>query len=347
MRGCVLHGIGDLRVEEVKAPVPKEGEVLLQVRACGICGSDIPRVFVKGTYTFPTIPGHEFAGVVVRVGQGVSADWIGRRAAVFPLLPCRRCPSCEIGEYAQCEHYDYMGSRCDGALAEYVRVPVWNLVPAPESLSFEELAMVEPAAVAVHALRQAGVDVGDRVLISGAGPIGIMLAQWARAWGASRIMLADIDETKLAFAASLGFPDVFNPLGGELSQWVRRLTGRGADLAIEGAGSANSWENCLGAVRPSGKVVLMGNPAGEMRLTQAGYWDILRKQLTLSGTWNSSFAAMPRNEWKLSVEYIAAGKLDLKPLISHKVGLDGVYEALIMMRDRTAFFNKVMMVNPG
>ncbi|MBO7746462.1 galactitol-1-phosphate 5-dehydrogenase [Paenibacillus sp. MWE-103] len=348
MKANVLHGLGDLRAEEIATPAPGPGEVLLRIGACGVCGSDIPRVFTKGTYRFPTVPGHEFAGRVVALGDGVDPALLHRKAAVFPLLPCRRCPSCEIGEYALCDDYDYMGSRRDGAFAEYIVSPVWNLVLAPDTLGFEELAMTEPAAVAVHALRQAGLDVGDSVFISGAGPIGLMLAYWAKAWGASRILLADVDETKLAFARSLGFADVLNPLQGDAGEWAKaRTEGRGADVAIEGAGISASWENCLRAVRKLGRVVLMGNPAGGMALSQDGYWEMLRKQLTVRGTWNSSFAASPRNEWRLVVDSMASGRLDLKPLISHRCSLEDAFEAMRMMRDRTAFFNKVMILPSG
>ena len=170
MKACVLHAIGDLRTEEVTVPVPGPGWVLVKVAACGVCGSDIPRVFEKGTYRFPLIPGHEFAGVVDAVGEGVDAARIGQRAAVFPLVPCMRCAMCAVGAYAQCADYDYLGSRCDGAFAEYVVAPEWNLVPVPDGLSLEEAAMCEPAAVAAHALRQAKIDLGATVAIFGAGP---------------------------------------------------------------------------------------------------------------------------------------------------------------------------------
>ncbi|MDG0794172.1 galactitol-1-phosphate 5-dehydrogenase [Cohnella ginsengisoli] len=305
-----------------------------------------PRVFRKGTYTFPTIPGHEFAGRIVELGEGADPALLGRKAAVFPLIPCFRCPSCEVGEYAQCENYDYMGSRRDGAFAEYICVPVWNVLPAPDHLSYEELAMTEPAAVAVHALRQATVDIGDQVFISGAGPIGMMLAAWAKAWGASRVLLSDIDPDKLAFANALGFADTVNAREEDAAAWVRRVTRRGADVCVEGAGNAVSWETCLNAARTSGRVVLMGNPEGEMKLTQNGYWDILRKQLTLKGTWNSAYADLPKNEWRLVLDSMASGQIDLKPLTTHRVTLDGLQGAMAMMRDRSAFYNKVMVVNP-
>ena len=182
MKACVLYGIGDLRYEDVENPRPYPGQVLVRVDACGVCGSDIPRVFQKGTYRFPTIPGHEFSGTVLQCGEGVDARWVGKQVVVFPLIPCRKCVSCQAARYALCEDYGYLGSRSDGAFAEYVVAPEWNLTPVPPGVSQEAAALTEPAAVAVHALRRAGVDAGDAVMISH-GPVGLMLGQWARAMG--------------------------------------------------------------------------------------------------------------------------------------------------------------------
>lgn len=342
MKALVLHGIGDLRAESVEKPVPKEGEALVRIRASGVCGSDIPRVFTKGTYHFPCIPGHEFAGEVEALGQGTDASWLGKRVTVFPLLPCNRCDCCRIGEYASCADYDYFGSRRDGGFAEYLAAPVWNLVPVPEALSFEEAAMTEPAAVAVHALRRAGVEIGDTVAIFGAGPIGLMLAQWAKAWGAYRVALVDVDETKIAFARQCGFEHVINSREHDPMEAIRALTdGRGADVAVEGAGVSETLEQCLFAARPFGRVVAMGNPAGEMHLTQKGYWELLRKQLRVEGTWNSSYT-MPKNDWVLALEAMAMGKVDARRFITHRFSLDEGAAALNMMRERKTFYNKVM-----
>lgn len=347
MKAWSLHAVGDLKLEEIPRPEPKKGEVLLKVRACGICGSDIPRIFTKGTYHFPTIPGHEFSGEIMEVGEDMDPSLVGKGAAVFPLMPCRDCPSCETGQFAQCENYNYMGSRCDGAFAEYICAPLWNLLMIPEGLSYVEAAMVEPAAVAVHALRQAGIDIGDCVLIYGAGPIGSMLAAWAKAWGAGKVLLVDIDEEKLEFARKLGFSDVFNARHGDVLQWVKDMTVRGADVTIEGAGSPISFEQCMHSTRAFGKVVLMGNPSGEMKLSQKGYWEILRKQLTVVGTWNSYYANLPKNEWKLVLDSMSTRQLDVKPLITHRVSLDGLYDKLLMMKDQKEFYNKVLYVNPN
>ncbi|MBN2310285.1 MAG: galactitol-1-phosphate 5-dehydrogenase [Candidatus Hydrogenedentes bacterium] len=345
MKACVLHGVGDLRYEDVPPPEPGPGEILLAVGACGVCGSDLPRVFVKGTYRFPTIPGHEFAGRVADVGKGVDPALIGRAFAVFPLIPCGRCPMCRVGEYAQCADYDYLGSRSNGAFAEYVCAPAWNLVAVPDGLSLEEAAMAEPAAVAVHALSRGGADAGDAVLIFGAGPIGLMIAMWARIRGAGKVLLVDIDPRKLDFAGTLGFAHRFNSKEGGLDAWIRTETGRGADLVVEASGSSAAFAQCMPAARTFGRVVLMGNPAGEMRLPQDAYWAILRKQLTVTGTWNSRFSDLPRNEWALALDTMASGALNVKPLITHRVTLEQLPGTLAGIRDQSEFSNKVMCVN--
>lgn len=344
MKAAVLHNIGDLRVEEVTTPVPGAGEVLLKIRASGVCGSDIQRVWDKGTYSFPTIIGHEFAGEIVSVGEGTDSALVGKKAAVFPMLPCKTCAPCAIGEYAQCTHYNYFGSRCDGGFAEYISVPIWNLVLVPDSLSFEEAAMAEPAAVAIHALRQAGIEIGDAVAIFGAGPIGLMLASWASIWGADTVLLVDIDEGKIAFAKQLGF-EVYNSKDGDAVEWIYSKTdGRGVDVALEGAGVSITLEQCLKAARPFGRVVAMGNPVGDMKLSQKSYWELLRKQLILRGTWNSSYAPLPKSDWELAIRHMAQGKLRVLPFITHRLPLDKAVEALTLMRDKTEFFNKVMFV---
>jgi L-iditol 2-dehydrogenase len=346
MNACVLHAIADLRHEAVPRPAPGPGEVLVRVGACGVCGSDLPRVFEKGTYHFPTIPGHEFAGTVEAVGAEADAAWIGKKVAVFPLLPCFACPPCGLGAYAQCEHYNYLGSRCDGAFAEYVCAPVWNLLPVPEGVSMEAAAMVEPAAVAAHALRRAGLDLGDSVLIIGAGPIGVLVGLWAKAWGASRVLIADIDVARLRFAKQAGFEHLFDPRSGDMAEWTRNKThGRGADVVVEASGSAAAYAQAMTCARTFGKVVLLGNPAGGMALPQDAYWAILRKELTVVGAWNSVYSALPKNEWQLALDAMASGALPVETLITHRTPLSGLLKHLEMIRDRAAFSCKVMYVN--
>jgi L-iditol 2-dehydrogenase len=344
MFACNLHGIGDLRYEEVPVPVPAADEVLIQVQAAGICGSDIPRVFEKGTYHFPTIPGHEFAGVITGVNPGDEA-LLGKRVAVFPLIPCGKCAACQIGEYAQCVDYNYYGSRRDGGFAGYVAVKKWNLVFVPEGVPAEHAAMTEPCAVAIHALRQVGVGLGDTVIIFGAGTIGLLAAQIARGWGAGAVVLADVDAAKLEFAKTLGFEHTVHSKITDPAEYVKSISGgRGADTALEAAGVSAAVEGCLKAVKTFGSVVLMGNPAKNMDISQKVYWEILRKQLTLKGTWNSSYNDAC-NDWRLAIQCMESGVFDLSKLITHRFGFVECGKAFELARKRDEFWVKIMFVN--
>jgi L-iditol 2-dehydrogenase len=344
MMACNLHAIGDLRYEEVSVPPLGEGEVMLKVRAAGICGSDIPRVFEKGTYHFPTVPGHEFAGEIVAVNPGDEA-LLGKRAAVFPLLPCGKCEACQIGEYPQCSDYDYYGSRRDGAFAEYIAVKKWNLVMVPDTVPFEHAAMCEPCAVAIHALSQAGIRLGDTVAIFGAGAIGLLAAQTARGWGAAQVILADVDEKKLAFARELGFTHTVDSKSADPAEYIQSITGgRGADLCLEAAGVSATAAACLKSAKTFGSVVLMGNPAKNIELPQKAYWEILRKQLYLRGTWNSSYNDA-HNDWQLAIQCMDKGILKLDKMISHRFSFAECGKAFELARKREEFYVKIMFVN--
>lgn len=326
MKAVVLTETNKLVVEERPMPTREADEVILRVRAAGICGSDVPRVFAGKVYHFPLVLGHEFAGEVV---DAEDPALIGTHAAVFPLLPCRKCAMCAEEEYPLCADYDYYGSRRDGAMEEYLAVKIWNLIPAPEGLSFEEAAMCEPAAVARHAVMRANLKGGERVLVFGAGPIGLMLGQWAMSMGAASVAYADIDERKLAFAEQMGF--------------TRQAEGVRYDVVIEGAGAPSALQGAIAAAEPFGRLVLMGNAARDMDIPQPVYQQILRKQLTLSGTWNSSYNSRI-NDWKAALEAMASGALNAKALITHTYPLEETRAAFDLMGDRKEFFNKVMIV---
>jgi L-iditol 2-dehydrogenase len=301
----------------------------------------------KGTYSFPLIPGHEFAGEVVQVGDNVSASFkVGDRVAVFPLIPCGKCAYCQIGEYAQCDNYDYLGSRRDGGFAEYAAAPADNLILIPDNVDFDCAAMTEPASVALHALRKTGVDAGDSVAILGAGTIGIILAQWARICGAGRVFLTDVVDEKLDVARRYGFKDCISAMREDaVRRIVEETDGRGADICIEAAGTATTFEQSLRIARKLGKVILMGNVSGDVVIPERTASAILRGQLTIYGTWNSSFTAVPKNEWLTALQFMSSGALDLKPLITHKFKLDQANEAFDMMYNKREFFNKVMFVS--
>jgi len=349
MSALVLHAVGDARVEQIPKPVAAPGEVLVRVGFCGVCGSDIPRTFVKGTYHFPTVCGHEFAGTVEAIGEGAEGYAPGDRVVVFPLLWCGKCASCELGNYVQCSDYDYYGSRRDGGFAEYVSVPPKNLVPVPENVSMEAASMTEPAAVALHALKRAGGSfVGQKVVIFGAGPIGLMAAQWARIMGADDVILFDLIPEKLHQAKKLGFELALNAASCDPVEKIMELTGGyGAEVCVEGAGVPITLTQAVAAARVGGTVIILGNPSADVTLPAGLISHAMRAELDILGTWNSAFSAAGNNDdWRAVLSSASSGKLDLDSLVTHRVSLDESFDALVMMRDQSEFFAKVL-VKPG
>jgi L-iditol 2-dehydrogenase len=303
----------------------------------------VPRVLKKGTYRFPLIPGHEFAGTVAALGAGAKGWKVGDRVAVFPLVPCRKCEWCGEEAYELCEEYDYLGSRSNGAFAEYVVAPAWNLLRVPKEVPLEAAAMTEPAAVALHALNQFVVEECDLVAIFGAGPIGIMLAQWAAAQEAGDIWIVDVQPAKLEAAGRLTRAHCLNGAETDAVAEIRRGTnGRGVDLAVEAAGVPATVRQCLAAAAKMGEVVLLGNPSADVTLPQDEVSQILRKQLTIYGTWNSVFRARREDEWSAAVAAMASGDLNLLPLITHRFRLEQANEAFALMAEGREFHNKVM-----
>jgi L-iditol 2-dehydrogenase len=334
-----------MRYETIARPELAPGQVLVRIAYCGICGSDIPRTFVKGTYHFPTVIGHEFAGTVATCGPGVDDLEPGQAVAVFPLIWCGHCSACEQGRYAQCLNYDYLGSRSDGGLAEYVIAPRQNLLRVPDGVSLAEAAMTEPAAVALHALRRAGEVVGQTVAIFGAGPIGLMVAQWARATGAAKVLLFDLIPEKLGLARSLGFAHTFNSHEVDPLKAVAELThGEGAEVCIEAAGVPPTTIQALAAAGRRGRVVLLGNPSAEVTLPTSLISQLMRREVSLFGSWNSDYSATGNNDdWQTVLQAIAARTIDLAPLITHRVPLSAAKEALLMMKEQRDFFCKILI----
>ncbi len=342
MKALVLEAVGRLVYKDVAEPELKKGEVLLKVKACGICSSDIPRIFTTGTYHFPTIPGHEFAGEIVQCAPDVDGALLGKRAAVFPLLPCRQCPSCREEEFARCSNYNYFGSRCDGAFAEYIAVPVWNLVLCSDKVPYTTAALCEPAAVAKHCVDTAGIKRGDTVTVIGTGTIGLLAVLWAKARGAEKIISVGIVDEYLEFAQSLGVYGTVNSSEPQAEKTYLDLTGgRGADAVLECVGSEDAIRHALQYAKTGGRVVLTGNPYGDITLPKALYWKILRNELTLRGTWNSSYKSTVNN-WKETMGALESGALAPMQLITHRFALAQFAEALAAVRDPNIFSLKVM-----
>ena len=345
MKAARLHTIGDLRCDEVEIPAPHGEELLIRVGACGICGSDLPRVFEHGSSNgkYPLTIGHEFAGEVVQVGEQADPALVGVRAAIFPLIPCRKCDPCVTGNYAMCEDYDYLGSRRDGGFAEYCLIPsAWHLIPS-EKASMEELSMTEPACVAQHAVRRAHVQAGQTVVIFGAGPIGILAARWVKIFGAEPI-LVDISPEKVEFAREKGFR-VVNSREENVADAVKKWNGgRLADAAIEGTGAGVVLSNCIECVRAKGTIALLGNPAGETKIPQKLHSMMLRKEVAVHGVWNSSRAPYPVNEWEFTVRMMDEGILKTADLITDRLSLEELPQAMAQIKSGTRKIVKAVYV---
>lgn len=335
MKAHVLHAVNDLRYDDIDMPECPSGWAVIKVKAAGICSSDIARVFTKGTYHFPTIPGHEFSGIVHSVADEGNAHLVGRHVGIFPLIPCRECPQCREKHYEMCAHYDYVGSRRDGGFAEYVAVPVWNLIMLPDNIPFTSAAMLEPLSVALHAVKIGGVKAGDNVAVIGTGMIGISAAQWAYKCGARCVTIIGRNESKRTLVENCHINYEVCTEKENIGQY---------DFVLEAVGTPSAVEMAISAAAPGGTVLLMGNPSGDITLSQNVYWRILRKQLHLKGTWNSSYDGTNPSDWTEAVEAISTGKIDVEPLISHVFSKEHLKDGLDLMFAHKEPYCKVMTV---
>lgn len=333
MKAYNLHAVNDFRYEEVPMPSCESGWAIVKVKAAGICSSDVPRVFTKGTYHFPTIPGHEFSGIVHSVADSEKSSLVGRHVGVFPLIPCRTCSSCLNKQFEMCEHYDYIGSRRDGAFAEYVAVPIWNLIEIPSDMPFEIAAMLEPFSVALHAVKLGNVKTGDKVAIIGTGMIGIAAGQWAQKMGAKEVIVIGRSNDKRQMIENCKL---------DYSVGLRSETMDSFDFVLEAVGSSDAVETAITATRRGGRMVLMGNPGSDILLHQAIYWKILRKQLQVSGTWNSSYDGVNASDWTEAVQALANNEIEANSLITHCFSQNELMEGLLLMKHHKEPYCKVM-----
>lgn len=347
MKGYVLHGIDDLHFEEVVKPVPKNGEVLVKVMAAGICGSDIPRIFTTGAHNHPLIPGHEFSGQVVDAGSSADKKWIGKRVGVFPLIPCNSCPPCKKNLFEMCRNYNYLGSRCNGAFAEYVVVPVNNLIELPDCVTYEEAAMMEPMAVAVHAMRRINPDVDDAVAVCGLGTIGLLLVMFLREAGIKNILVIGNKDFQKENVLKLGIEESnFCDIRIEnVHDWLMvKTAGNGVDAYFECVGKNETVLEAVNTTTMAGRICFVGNPYSDMELDKNTYWKILRHQLTVTGTWNSSFTHEEDDDWHYVLNKMADKKINPSELISHRFSLEELNQGFYIMKDKSEDYIKIMAV---
>lgn len=356
MKAWVLHDIGQIQYEETEKPELTDEEVLVEVKAAGICGSDIPRIYKTGTYSFPLIVGHEFSGRVVQAASEKNEKWVGKRVGIFPLIPCRECVPCREHRYEMCRQYSYLGSRRDGGFAQYAAVPADNLLALPDTVSYEAAAMLEPMAVAVHAMRRAGKLSKDKpIVVCGLGTIGMLLVMFLRDAGYSNLLVIGNKEFQKQKVLEMGLKetDYCSSRESDAGQWIKEQTdGRGGAVFFECVGRNETITLGVNSLMPGGELVLVGNPASDICFDKNVYWKILRSQLTLKGTWNSSFLMQDEEEvrfacddWYYVLQRLTEEKISPELLITHRFPLAELDQGFLIMRDKKEGCCKVMGVS--
>lgn len=344
MRAGVLFGVKDIRYTDFPDPVCTDNDVIVNVKACGICGSDPPRILGNWRYKLPAIPGHEFSGVIVEKGKNVRDYKIGDKVVAMPLIPCGKCENCLRGNFSLCDNSDMLGSKSYGGFAEYVKVPSTNILKIKD-IDFESAAMIEPLAVALHGVLGVQPIIGDTIAIMGSGTLGQLVLQWLKTYGIKDIIAVDISGTKLKESKELGASMCINAKESDPVIEIMKLTSnRGVDIAFECAGSKITQEQCLLVTRKSGKIAYLGIAYSDIHLQEKSFESIFRKELTLKGFWNSYSAPFPGQEWFKSIKYIGNKSIILSPMISHRFKLSQISNAFNMIAERKEEYNKIMII---
>src|SRR6202162_1382404 len=329
MQAAVYRGVNDVRLETVPVPQIAAGELLLRVHTCGICGTDLKKI-ATGSHSVPRIFGHETAGVVAAVGQGVRDFQPGDRVVVFHHIPCGECFYCRHKTFAQCETYKKVGCTAGfepsgGGFAEYVRVMDWivqrGTVRIPDKVSFEQACFVEPVNTCMKGIEALRLEPGETVLAIGQGPIGIILSVLARRAGAT-VITSDLYPERLRISKSLGFEHRIDASQQDALRYVREQTeGRGADAVILAVGSNSLIGPAMNAARPGGRVLLFAQTQrGEVVVDPAA---ICVDEKTLVGSYSASIDLQEQ-----SVQFVMNREMDLERLISHRFPLQESAQAL-------------------
>jgi len=325
MRAAVYRGPGQIGLESRDVPRPGPTDILVQVKACGLCGTDVH--ILDGQY--PATPGialgHEYAGVVVEAGAEVTRLKPGDTVAVDPNIACGSCPSCRRGDVHLCENLQALGVTRDGGFAEMCRLPASQAHPVPPALAVEQWALVEPLSCCLHGLDLADIKSGDRVAILGAGPIGLLMTQLVRNAGASYVLVSDPIPDKRTLAAQLGADEVVDPKTIPLGDALRRRAPEGADVVLECVGAPATAALALELARRGGTVVWFGvSPPGATIPIEP--YAVYRKELTIRA------AFVNPHTFARAVALLGQGRIQGTPLISHRYDLAGVAEAIATVK---------------
>jgi 2-desacetyl-2-hydroxyethyl bacteriochlorophyllide A dehydrogenase len=319
MRAIVLDRPGTFRVADVPDPTPRDGEIVVKVECCGICGTDLH--IMDGEFPptpYPITPGHEFAGTIVAHGRDVTLDLpVGARVAVDPSLYCGHCRRCRAGRGNLCENWGAIGDTVDGAFAEYVAVPAVNAYPLPDHLDAQQGAMVEPLACAVHGLRRLGPVFGDRVVLIGAGTMGLLLLQLLLHAGAGPVTVIDRVSERLEVARKLGAAQVVTD--------ASALDSERFGIAVDATGVPAAIEAVAGLLDRGGRLLVFGVSPAEAAISVSPF-RVYNDEITITG----SMAIL--RSFGPAIDLLASGAVDPRPLLSDPLPLEHFGEALNRVR---------------
>ncbi|MBL1214256.1 MAG: 2,3-butanediol dehydrogenase [Ignavibacteriae bacterium] len=329
MKAARWYAAKDIRVEETTVPAPNDNQIKIEVKFTGICGSDLHE-YTHGPQLIPvekpyllnghqgtTTLGHEFSGIVVEVGKNIKRVKKGDRVTVEPIFRNPDSRFIASGEYNLSEPLGFVGLTANGAFAKYVVVEDYMVHKMPDNMTFEQAAIVEPAAVAAYAIHQSGMKMGDTVLVTGAGPIGLLTVQVALATGASKIFVTDISKNRLKKAEEIGATHTFDARDKDIPQKIKEVTGYGVDIFIDAAGVQASFDTGINSLRNGGTAILVALFAKEV--THNALNQTLR-ELTIKGT------AAYRNIFPQVIALINSGRLPVEKLITSIISLDEIVE---------------------
>ena len=329
-KGAVLCEINNLKVKYINLPPLKKDEVTIDIKSCGICGSDIERVFKKGMYSKNLIPGHEFSGIVTDANDN-DQEIIGKRVAVYPIIPCNSCNQCKNQEYNLCKNYDYLGSRSNGGFSTRLNVPKKNLVFIPDSVGYDSAACIEPLAVSHHAINKIKDIANKKILILGMGPIGLLTGAIFKHYGASVVHGIDHNEFKQNIGYEMGFDFSSN----------NPQTETIFDTLVDCAGDNALMNKAIKQLEKKSKILMIANHKSDICLSQDNISLLMRGEMELITSWNSSI----ETDWKKSIELISDGLINVNAMISHKFSLDEISDVFNKINSKSINSVKVI-INP-
>lgn len=322
MKAAVLHAIGDIRLEEVPTPQIKDNEVLLKVKACGVCGTDVHFLHGEWTVNMPLIPGHEFSGEIAEIGKDIQTISVGDRASIDPNVVCGVCRNCRRTQRSHlCSNIKAIGVDVNGAFAEYVKAPEEVVYHLPDNVDFETGAMSEPVGCAIRGFDKTRTTLGDTVVIIGAGPMGLILLQMALLQGAAKVLTLEPIEGRRKIAEKLGAHRTINPIEEDASKVIAEETEEnGPEVVFEAVGSAKTIELALDLAGRGSRVNLFG-VAPETDIVKIKPFMLYDKELEISASYRDPFT------FDRAIQLLANDRIDVKSLITHKFPLSRINDA--------------------